>query len=117
MPESIVFEKAIAFALRIVGLYKYLTEQKREFVISKQILLSGAHIPKFVNAALHSRSRQGFSDQMFRALEKSLDTQLWLLLLLLNKGRFITDEMHASLNTDCVEMIKLTSKISNTSQQ
>jgi len=115
MPESIVFEKAIAFALRIVGLYKYLTEQKREFVISKQILLSGAHIPKFVNAALHSRSRQGFSDQMFRALEKSLDTQLWLLLL--NKGRFITDEMHASLNTDCVEMIKLTSKISNTSQQ
>jgi len=52
---------------------------------------------------------------MYKALEKGLDTELWLLLL--NKGEFITDEMHASLNTDCVEMIKLTSKISSTSHQ
>src|SRR5262245_36348355 len=115
MSESIVFEKAIAFALRIIGLYKYLTEQKREFVISKQILLSGAYVPKHVNAALHARSRQGFSDQMYKGLEKSLETQLWLLLL--NKGEFIGQEMYASLNADCVEMIKLTSSISKTSHQ
>ena len=44
MAECIVLAKAIKFALRIVGLYKFLTEQKREFVISKQILLSGAFI-------------------------------------------------------------------------
>jgi len=113
MKESIVFEKAIAFALRIVGLYKYLTEQKREYVISKQILLSGAYIPKHINTALHARSKQAFSDHMYKALEKSLDTQLWLLLL--HKGEFISNEMHSSLNTDCVEMIRLTSSISRTS--
>ncbi|HKP70144.1 MAG TPA: four helix bundle protein [Pyrinomonadaceae bacterium] len=115
MQESIVFQKAIAFALRIVGLYKYLTEQKREFVISKQILVTGAYVAKHVNAALHARSKQCFSDHMFKALENSLDTQLWLLLL--NKGDFISNNMHESLNTDCVEMIKLTSKISKTSHQ
>ena len=115
MQESIAFQKAIAFALRIVRLYKYLTEQKREFVISKQILVTGAYIAKHINAALHARARQGFSDHMFKALENSLDTQLWLLLL--NKGEFIDDNMYASLNTDCVEMIKLTSKISKTSHQ
>lgn len=52
---------------------------------------------------------------MYKALEKALDTELWLLLL--HKGEFITDEMHISLNVDCVEMIKLTSSISKTSRQ
>jgi four helix bundle protein len=113
--ESIVLDKSIKFALRIIGLYKYLTEQKREFVLSKQILLSGAHIAKHVKAALHARTKQGFSDEMYRALEKGLDTELWLLLL--NKGEFISHEMHSSLNTDCVEMIRLTSSISKTSHQ
>ena len=115
MTESIVLQKAIKFALRIIGLYKYLTEQKREFVISKLILLSGSYIAKHVKSALHARSKQGFSDEMYKALEKGLDTELWLLLL--SKGDFITQEMYASLNTDCVEMIKLTSKISSTSHQ
>ena len=59
MKESIVFEKAIAFALRIVGLYKYLTEQKREYVISKQILLSGAYIPKHINTGAPRSSETG----------------------------------------------------------
>lgn len=115
MSQSIVLDKAIKFALRIIALYKYLTEQKREFVLSKQILISGAYIAKHVKAALHAGSKQGFSDEMFRALEKGLDTELWLLLL--NKGDFITGEMHASLNADCVEMIRLTSSISKTSHE
>jgi four helix bundle protein len=115
MTESIVLQKAIKFALRIIGLYKYLTEQKREFVISKLILLSGSYIAKHVKSALHARSKQGFSDEMYKALEKGLDTELWLLLL--SKGEFITHEMYASLNTDCVEMIRLTSSISKTSHQ
>jgi four helix bundle protein len=115
MPESIVLDKAIKFALRIVALYKYLTERKHEFVLSKQILLSGAFIAKHVKSALHARSKDGFSSEMYVALQKGLDTELWLLLL--NKGEFITDSMHVSLNVDCIEMIKLTSSISKTSHE
>ena len=81
MAESIALEKAIKFALRIVRLYKYLTEEKREYILSKQILLSGAFIAKHVKAALHARARQGFSAEMYTALQKALETELWLLLL------------------------------------
>lgn len=115
MQNSIVLEKAIKFALRIIGLYKYLSEQKREFVISKQVLMSGSYIAKHVKAALHAKSKLSFADEMYIALQKGLDTELWLLLL--NKGDFISDNMYSSLNADCVEMIKLTSAISRTSRE
>jgi hypothetical protein len=74
MSNSIALEKAIKFALRIVGLYKYLTETKREFVLSKQILLSGTHIAKHEKSSLHSRAKNGFSMEMHKALER-----LWTL--------------------------------------
>jgi four helix bundle protein len=115
MTESIALTKAIRFALRIIGLYKYLTEQKREFVLSKQILFSGTAIAKHIKAALYARSKQGFSNEMYVALQKGLDTELWLLLL--GKGEFISEEQYVSLNNDCGEMIRLTSSISKTSQQ
>ena len=115
MPESIVLDKAIKFALRIVALYKYLTEQKREYVLSKQILLSGTFIAKHVKAALHARSKGGFSAEMYIALQKGLETELWLLLL--NEADLISNEQHGPLNNDCVEMIKLTSSISKTSSE
>lgn len=115
MPESITLNKAIKFALRIVGLYKYLTEQKREFVISKQVLLSGAFIAKHVKSALHARSKEGFSSDMYIASQKGLETELWLLLL--NEAKLISSEQHRSLNEDCVEMIKLTSSITKTSHE
>ena len=81
MNQSIVLEKAIKFALRIVGVYKFLTNKKQESVLSKQLLLSGSYIAKHVKAALHSRARSGFANEMYKGLEKALDTELWLLLL------------------------------------
>ena len=74
MTESIVLTKAIKFALRIIKLYKYLSEEKKEFVLSKQVLLSGTYIAKHVKSALHSRGKQGFSSEMYVALQKGLDT-------------------------------------------
>ena len=112
MNDSIALEKAIKFALRIVALYKYLTETKHEYVLSKQILHSGGHIAKHVKTALHSH--RGFSVEMAKALEKALETELWLLLL--KEVEFISETQFDSLNFDCVEMIKLTSSISKTSR-
>jgi four helix bundle protein len=114
MANSIVLEKAIKFALRIVGVYKYLTDIKKEYVMSKQLLLSGSYIAKYVKAALHSQSKSGFSSEMYKALEKGLDTELWLLLL--KEGDFLNEGQFDSLNEDCVELIKLTSSISKTSR-
>jgi four helix bundle protein len=66
MNHSIVLEKAVKFASRIVGLYKFLTDKKKEFVLSKQVLLSGAYIAKHVKAALHAQSKQAFSNEMYK---------------------------------------------------
>ena len=113
MNQSIVLDKSIHFALRIVGVYKYLTNKKSEYVLSKQLLLSGSYIAKHVKAALHSRVKNGFSNEMYKGLERSLETELWLLLL--KEGDFLTAEQYNSLNDDCIEMIKLTSSISKSS--
>lgn len=83
--------------------------------MSKQLLLSGSYIAKHVKAALHSQSKSGFSIEMYKALEKGLETELWLLLL--KEGEFLSDGQYQSLNEDCVEMIKLTSSISKTSRE
>jgi four helix bundle protein len=113
MADSIVLEKAIKFALRIVNVYKYLTEEKKEYVLSKQLLLSSAYIAKYCKSAVHARSKQGFSSEMYNALGKALDTELWLMLL--KAGEFLGENQFKSLNDDCVELIKLTSSISKTS--
>lgn len=114
MNNSIALEKAIKFALRVVDLYKHLTDKNKEYVMSKQILLSGTNIAKHVKAALHSKAQGGFSIEMERGLGKALETELWLLLL--HRGEFISLAQYNSLNEDCVEMIKLTSSISKTSR-
>jgi four helix bundle protein len=115
MSESVALQKAIKFALRIVGLYRYLTDQKHEYVISKQILQSGSFVAKHVKASLHAQGRQGFSSEMYNALQKALETELWLLLL--KEADFISEAQYTSLNEDCIELIKLTSSISKTSRE
>lgn len=112
MAKSLVLEKAIKFALRIVRLHKYLTEEKKEYVLSKQLLLSGTFIAKHLKAATQAPSREGFASQVHIAFNKASETELWLLLL--HEGEFIDDKMYQSINDDCVELIKMTSSISKT---
>src|SRR5689334_19698739 len=100
MADSIALTKAIKFALRTIKLYKHLTEEKKEFVLSKQVLISGTFIAKHVKSAVRSRVTNGFSNEMYVAMQKGLETELWLLLLF--EGEFITQEQHRSLNDDCV---------------
>lgn len=114
MSKSITLEKAIKFALRIVKLYKYLTEEKKEYVISKQVLLSGTFVAKHVKLATVASSRQGFSSEMFLAMQRASDTELWLMLL--HEGDFLGKEYYESINDDCVEMIKLTASIAKTTK-
>ena len=114
MADSIVLDQAIKFALRIVGVYKYLKDEKSEYVLSKELLLSSAYIVKHVKAALHA-ARGRFHPEMVLALGKALDSELWLLLL--KEGDWLSAAQHESLNVDCVELIKLTSSISKTANQ
>ncbi|MBV9240654.1 MAG: four helix bundle protein [Acidobacteria bacterium] len=114
MSHSIVRDKAIKFALRVVRLHKYLTEERHEFILSKQALISGTFIAKHVIEATQGESRQTFSNEMFVAKKRASETEFWLMLL--HEGGFMDDRKYESINTDCVELFKMTSSIAKTTK-
>jgi len=105
MSKSLVLDKAIKFALRIVKLHRYLSEEKHEYVLSKQILLSGTHIAKFIKDSLQADSKQSFTGDMQIALKKASETEFWLLIL--HEGEYLEEKPYNSINEDCVELIKM----------
>ena len=112
--ENVVLEKAIKFALRIARLHKYLSEEKHEFVLSKQILLSGTFIGKHVKEATQGESKQDFTHEMSIALKKASETEYWLLILF--QGEILGEKEYNSINNDCVELIKMLTSIVKTSK-
>jgi four helix bundle protein len=109
MGEKVVQEKSYRFALRIVRLYKYLSEEKHEFVLSKQVLLAGTYVGAHVKAAQEADSRAAFIHEMSAALQKASATEYWLQLL--REGEYLGEEGFASIQADCVELVKLLTAI------
>ena len=79
--NSLVYERAFAFAVRIVHACKHLQEQKKEFVLSKQMLRGGISIGANIAEANGAISDAGFSSKMSVAYKESFETKSWLLLL------------------------------------
>lgn len=115
MSKSLVLEKAIKFALRIVRLSRYLSEEKHEYVLSKQILLSGTHIAKYIKDATQAESKQVFSADMQTALKRASETEFRLLILF--EGEFLDEKAYNSVNADCVEIIKMLTASIKTSKE
>ncbi len=115
MTKSLVLEKAIKFALRIVKLYRYLSEEKTEYVLSKQVLLSGTHVAKFIKDATQAESKQFFAQDMQIALKKASETEFWLLIL--REGEYLDDKFYNSINDDCVELIRMLTASVKTSKE
>jgi len=115
MSKNIVLEKSIKFALRIVKLYRYLSEEKNEYVLSKQVLLSGTYIAKFIKEATQAESKQVFTGDMQIALKRATETEFWLMIL--HEGEFLDDKSYHSINEDCVELIKILVSAVKTSKE
>lgn len=81
MAHSIIDEKAYAFALHIVSLYKRLTTEKKEFVLSKQLLRSATAIGALVRESEHAQSKKDFLNKINIALKEANETKYWLELL------------------------------------
>lgn len=109
MSQGTVLEKSKLFALRIVKLYQFLTNVKKEFVLSKQILRSGTSIGANINEANCAQSRADFYSKMYIAYKESAETQYWLDLLL--GGGYIDDPQYDSIFADCNELTRMLSSI------
>lgn len=84
-------------------------------MLSKLVLISGTHIAKFVRDALAGEGRQNFGSDMFQAKKRAAETEFWLLIIY--KGGYLDEKEYESINEDCLELIRLTTSISNTSRK
>ena len=103
--ENIVLQKTKAFALRCIKLYKYMVDEKREFVISKQVLRSGTSIGANVKEALRGQSRADFAAKMNIALKEASETEYWLELLF--ETGYLEENQYKKLNNDCGAIRKM----------
>ena len=93
--ENILKNKSYKFALRIVKLYKYLAEEKREFILSKQVLRSGTSIGANTVEASQAQSKPDFIHKLSISLKEAFETEYWLELL--RDSEFINEEQSGSL--------------------
>lgn len=114
MKENAVLEKSKAFALRIIALYKYLSDEKREFVLSKQILRSGTSIGANITEAQCGISEKDFLAKMYVAFKECAETGYWLELL--HESGYITDLQFDSIHQDYSELFKLLSAITKSAK-
>lgn len=113
MKESVLSEKSFAFALRIVNLYKHLTTEHREYVMSKQVLRSGTSIGANIEEAKHGQSKPDFIHKLSIAQKEASETRYWLRLL--EKSEFLGNKLAQSLIDDCDEIQRmLTASIKTT---
>lgn len=105
MGASILKEKSYSFALRIVKLYQFLCEEKKEYILSKQILRSGTAIGASVREAEFGQSLADFRSKMSIALKEANETDYWLNLL--KDSGYLSEKMFQSISKDCIELIKI----------
>jgi four helix bundle protein len=105
MKRNIVLEKSFDFAVRVVNLYKFLVEHKKEYVLSKQILRSGTAIGALLREAQQAESNADFIHKLSISLKEANETEYWLTLLY--KTNYINNNQFSSLNENIEELIKL----------
>ena len=97
--------KSKKFAVRIINLYKILTEQKKEYVLSKQVLRSGTSIGANLAEADYGISKKDFLAKVFIALKECSETLYWLDLLF--ETKYIGEKEFYSINNDALELLKM----------
>ncbi len=103
--KSIVYQKAYQFAIIIVKAYKYLTEEKKEYVLSKQLLRSGTSIGANIAEANGGISQADFRAKMSIAYKEALETKYWLSLL--KDTNYIEEKAFESIHQDADEIAKI----------
>ena len=115
MKENVVKEKSMLFAIKIVNLYKFLCETKKEFVLSRQILKAGTSIGANLAEAECAISKKDFLAKVYISFKECIETKYWLELLY--KTDFIHEKDFKSINSDCDELYKLLAAITKTTRE
>ena len=103
--DSVILTKSLKFAARIVKLYQYLTKEKHETVISKQVIRSGTSIGANANEAIYGVSKSDFIAKLQISLKETAETEYWLRLLVMSE--YLSEPEGQSLIADCLEIKRI----------
>lgn len=112
--DNIIWEKSYEFALRILKLSRYLIQEQKEYVLSKQILKSGTSIGANIQEALGGQSRKDFLAKITIAFKEAYETRYWLMLL--RDSEILEKKLAESFLEECDEIIRILSKIQLTTK-
>ena len=115
MRNDILTSKGFDFSLRIIKLYKYLTQKNKEYILSKQVLRSGTAIGALISEAEFAQSKADFINKMYVALKEANETRYWLKLLY--HSDYITSEMFCSILPDIEELLRLLVSTTKTAKE
>lgn len=104
-PENVVQVKSYEFAKRIVRMYQHLSEEKREFVLSKQVLRSGTSIGANIEEAIGGSSKRDFKAKLNISYKEARETKYWIRLL--RDTNYLSKKSANSILTDCEELLKI----------
>jgi four helix bundle protein len=105
MSESVLSTKSYAFALRIVKLHRFMVDEHREFVLSKQVLRSGTSIGANIEESVHAQSKIDFIHKLSIGQKEASETNYWLRLL--RDSGYLEERLAESLLIDCIELQKM----------
>ena len=103
--NNVLLEKTLEFSVRIVRSYQYLTREKHEEIMAKQLLRSGTSIGANAHEAVYGTSKQDFIAKLHIALKEASETEYWLILL--TRTEYLTTIQSESLMSDCLEIKKI----------
>ena len=112
MENNIVLDKSFDFAVRVVNLYKYLTENKKEYIISKQLMRCGTSIGANATEAQRGQSKADFAAKMGIALKEAYEAEYWVRLLY--HTEYISKNAFDSLEKDILDLISILISICKT---
>lgn len=111
MKENLIYDKTFKFAVKIMNLYKYLSMEQKEYIISKQVLRAGTSIGANVREALQAQSKKDFLFKMNIALKESAETEYWIELLIATN--YVTEK---SILNECKEINRIITSIVKTTK-
>ncbi len=114
MKENIVESKSLDFAVKCIELYKHLTFESKEYILSKQMVRSGTSIGANIKEAVRGQSNADFISKMSISLKEASETEYWLTLL--ERTKYITPFQFQSMITDCKELIAILTSITKTAK-
>ncbi|HFK5555367.1 TPA: four helix bundle protein [Elizabethkingia anophelis] len=112
--DNIIKQKSFDFAVRVIKLYQYLSNDKKEFILSKQILRSGTSVGAMIRESEHAQSKSEFIHKLSIAQKEINETIYWLELF--QATDYLSAQEFESINEDAVDIIKLVTSIIKTTK-